>query len=211
MFKTTFIIFFLSWTSISFSQRRGRSSENENLSEKSRSLIGFYNKIRYSALLANFSSKNAPSIGVGSEDGKFKTPDDTSSITDPLPPYKNQTHILEFVGHPVFSDSVKGRLEMFTSVCWDGSCVHEVSSKLFFDFKTETDARVFIRNLFDSLTPLSDTLWHTKIEEIEKYEFASDLRPDRYEPDLLRYWQYISLTLSRRKNSGGFQIQIDDH
>lgn len=155
-------------------------------------------------------SNHAPTIGIGIGSNGFKTAKD-STLIDFSSGYKDQLHILKFVGHPFFNDSIKGRLQMFTSVCPDGSCVREVSTKLYFDFDKEESMRIFLCSLIDSLNPLSEKRWYTKNEEIEKYEFASDLRPDRYEPEFMRYMQYVVLVLARSKEGGGFQLFIGNY
>lgn len=76
---------------------------------------------------------------------------------------KNELFTLRFDRHPFFSlDTVKGRLERFTSVCADGSCVYEASSKLYFSFETETEARRILNFLIDTLQKISAETFASK-------------------------------------------------
>jgi hypothetical protein len=168
----------------------------------------FYDKILDIDLFTNFTLNHAPSIAIGS--GSFTTIHDSLSPTRSLSQYKDELHILKFVGHPFFNESIKGRLEMFTSVCPEVCSVREVSTKLYFDFETEEAARSFLCNLIDSLHPLSEQQWYTKIGEVEKYEFAADLRPDHHGFQFSTYMQRVVLAFSRSKSGSAFQIFVGD-
>ena len=208
MHKVTFLIFFSLFFSVSFSQRRIREISTQESLTKSSSLIQFYRKIRDIEQFTNFTLENSPSIAIGSS--IFTTIQDSSSSAKSSSPTRDVYHIIKFVGHPFFSDSIKGRLEIFTSTSWDGFGIWEVSSKLYFDFENEETARAFLCNLIDSLQLLSEKQWYTN-DRIERYEFASDLRPDRYEPGVMWYRQYVVLEFSRSKSGSGCQIYIGDH
>jgi hypothetical protein len=189
-----------------FSQR-GRVHHSDSMLYQTDPLTSLYQKITNTETISAFRSNHCTTIEIGSN--HFQINMDSCSTLLSLSPYKEVLHVFNFVGHPVLGDSIRGKFVMFTSICADGSCAYESSEKLFFEFNTDTVAKKFLVNLVAIILPLSSKHWYAKTDNVEKYEFVSDLQPDRYNPGVMVYRQTVILEL--RPVGNAYEIYFGDY
>jgi hypothetical protein len=157
-----------------------------------KSLDDFYTKMYFNADFAEFTAMHTPVIDL---EKKMSTGNerDTSRVTN--------RYVLNFKKHPYLETSSHGgRLEMFTSVCADGSCVYEVSQKLYISFSTYTEARNFLDKLIQSLNGLEIKESFKKTEEVEEYVFSGAHTGNQL--------NYIVFKLAQNKNKNDFDLFI---
>lgn len=115
----------------------------------------FYNNLYYNKLFKEFFIKNIPNFEVGNNEDNISKVD-----TTPI----NKFSVFKFVKHPQLdSSSLGGRLEMFSTVCADGSCVYEAYQKIFISFSSFDEATIYLKHLLSRLR-------RKKIKEISYQE-----------------------------------------
>lgn len=103
----------------------------------------FYSNLYYNKIFNEFFIKNAPSFEIGNNEADISKAD-----TTPI----NKFSVFKFVKHPQLdSSSLGGRLEIFSSVCSDGSCVYEVYQKIFISFSSIDEATIYLNHLLSGL------------------------------------------------------------
>ncbi|MDP1800957.1 MAG: hypothetical protein Q8L81_06380 [Bacteroidota bacterium] len=77
------------------------------------------------------------------------------------------------------SSSKGGRLEIFTSVCADGSCVYEASQKIFISFSSKTEAKTYMEKLIKPLLGPDVKESVSKKDNIEIHRLSGPARPGK--------------------------------
>ena len=178
-----------------------------------KSLNDFLGRIIADSTFREFRNNFYPSFGVtkNSKSTILNTNNNLSSysLTDTTLSFGkdmiNTTSILQFVAHPFFSNlSVPGRLEMFKSLCMDGTCVGEVSSRVYLTFETKSNAELILKIILDTLCSLSSHDSYTRTTFGDSYtlsHYKKEIDPDHGNMD------YIHLVLIK-SNKPGYEIFI---
>jgi hypothetical protein len=115
----------------------------------------------------------------------------------------NRLSIMRFTKLPLFdSTSGGGRLQVFTSVCADGSCIYESSLKVYFSFETLNEARQFVGKLLACLRgpKIQEGYRKSEYEEMFTYSF--------YVEDTGKYNYFVCLKLSLVRSADGYDLEI---
>jgi hypothetical protein len=158
-----------------------------------KSLDDFYSKMYFNADFTEFTALNTPTVDLESKQQNTGKERDTSRV--------NNHYVLNFKKHPYLeASSHGGRLEMFTSVCADGSCVYQVSQKLFISFSSYTEARSFLDRLIQSLNGLEIKESFKKTDEVEEYVFSGTHTG--------RQLNYVVFKLTQNKEKNDYDLFI---
>ena len=171
-------------------------SEPANRFEITAKLRSFRSTLYNSDLVDTFINSRVPRLAYARNSRSARQKKlDTSRV--------NMLSIMHFKKHPSFdSTSCGGRVEFFSSVCADRSCVYEVSHKVIFSFETLNEAYQFVKRLLPLLRGPSIDEWHTKSDSAESFSY-SYLREDTG-----KYNYSIFLKLNLVRSSYGFDLEI---
>jgi hypothetical protein len=165
-----------------------------NLFGQTNLLNDFYVKVYSDENFKQFISENAPTFNLADKN--------TSSKKDTTPVTKLST--FTFKKHPQLdSSSLGGRLEMFTSVCADGSCVYEASQKVFVSFSSDKEANKYLDNLLSKLSGLDIKKTYNKNKGTDEYKLTTST--DK------RQIRQLVLKLGPGKTKKTFDLYIGTH
>lgn len=159
----------------------------------------FYEKMFEIDQFRDFSSKHA----VPMKD--YRTRHDTTRV--------DNTYTLRFDKHPnLDKSSGGGRLEIFRSVFADSTSVYEVSSRLYINFKTQSEGRDYLDNLLAKLKTVSWKTNSNKTEAFEEYTvYGKELLDSNGNPKSSIHTTYpciIKLRLTPNKERNDCELYI---